>query len=286
MPQIIFATCDQQPLITADDEILADALSGLDVTAVPVPWTELDPHAVADAPPILLRSTWDYHRLPTMFRAWLEALDASERSIWNPAAVAKDNVDKIYLREIEAQGVAIPRTRWLEHVSLDEIRRTLDEERWPRAVLKPRIAATAYGTFLVDQNSVLDDNDLAPARASGALLQEVVPEVVEDGEISAVYFGGVFSHAIRKHAAAGEFRVQKDFGGRVVRAELSADQRAFADRVAALVPADCLYARIDFVETATGPLLMELELIEPELYFLSVPEAAPRLAQLIAGHLT
>lgn len=286
MAEVVFATCEQQPLITPDDQVLADALSRLGIAAIPIPWTELDPHAMSDAPPILLRSTWDYHRLPTMFRAWLDALDAVERSIWNPAAVAKDNVDKIYLRAIEAQGVAIPRTRWLEHATVDEIRRTLDDERWPRAVLKPRIAATAYGTFLVDRDTVLDDTDLAPARASGALLQEVVPEVVEHGEISAVYFDGIFSHAIRKHAAAGEFRVQKDFGGHVVRTSLSHSQQAFADRIAALVPANCLYARVDFVEAATGPLLMELELIEPELYFLSVPEAAPRLAQLIASHLS
>ena len=52
------------------------------------------------------------------------------------------------------------------------------------------------------------------------------------------------------------------------------------------VPAGCLYARVDVVESSRGPLLMELELIEPELYFLYVPEAATRLAALIARHLS
>ena len=285
MPQVVFATCDQQPLITADDQILADALRRLGVTATPVPWTEIDPYAVS-APPILLRSTWDYHRLPTMFQAWLEALEHSGRPTWNPAAVARNNIDKVYLRDIEGRGIAIPRTRWLDIAGLNTIHRALDEERWPRAVLKPRIAATAYGTFLVGPEAALSDIDLAPARASGALLQELIPEVAEHGEISAVYFDGVFSHAVSKHAAAGEFRVQKDFGGQVVNLTLSPGQRAFADRVAALVPVECLYARIDFVEAATGPLLMELELIEPELYFLSVPAGAERLARVIAARLS
>jgi hypothetical protein len=51
------------------------------------------------------------------------------------------------------------------------------------------------------------------------------------------------------------------------------------------VPSTCLYARVDIVEAARGPLLMELELIEPELYFLYVPEAADRLARLIVERL-
>ena len=63
-----------------------------------------------------------------------------------------------------------------------------------------------------------------------------MPEVVERGEISSVYFDGAFSHAVGKHAAEGDFRVQKDFGGRVVVTTLTDAQRAFADRVAAAVP--------------------------------------------------
>ena len=150
----------------------------------------------------------------------------------------------------------------------------------------PRIGATAYGTFLIDRDLSLSDDDLQPARASGALLQEVIPEIVERGEISLVYFGGAFSHAVVKRARAGEFRVQKDFGGHVEPTTPSAAVWAFADAVMSKVPADCLYARVDVVDTARGPLLMELELIEPELYFSIVPESANRLAELIVQALS
>jgi glutathione synthase/RimK-type ligase-like ATP-grasp enzyme len=282
---VVFATCDQPPLATADDQILADALTARGVNVTPIPWTEIDPFAILDAPPILLRSTWDYHRLPTMFTSWLQALDDSGRMCWNPPAVARENVDKIYLKNLEAAGIAIPITRWLDRVDGDAIQHALDAEGWSRAVLKPRIAATAYGTFLIERDSALSDDDLAPARSSGALLQEVIPEVIERGEISLVYFGGTFSHAVVKHAKAGEFRVQKDFGGRVEVTTPSPAICAFADRVMALVPPSCLYARIDVVEAARGALLMELELIEPELYFLYVPEAAGRLADLVVQRL-
>jgi glutathione synthase/RimK-type ligase-like ATP-grasp enzyme len=279
---VVFATCDHQPLITPDDQPLADALHACGVTVTPIPWTELDPFALLDAPPILLRSTWDYHRMPTMFTSWLRALEESGRRCWNPPAVARDNVDKVYLEHLAASGVPIPKTQWLDRIDGDVIRRALDDEGWPRAILKPRIAATAYGTFLVDRDSALSEEDLAPARSAGALLQEVIPEVIEHGEMSLVYFDGVFSHAVVKRAKHRDFRVQKDFGGRVDAVTPSATALAFADTVMAQVPATCLYARVDLVETARGPLLMELELIEPELYFLVVPEAAARFARLIA----
>ena len=283
---IIFATCDEQPLIAADDQILVDALTPLGISATPIPWTEIDPFAQVDAPPIVLRSTWDYHRIPTMFATWLGALQDSGRTVWNDPTIALGNIDKIYLKQLEAVGIAIPRTRWLDSVDQQSVRRTLQDERWTQAVLKPRIAATAYGTFLVTSETPLSHDDLAPARASGALLQEFVPEILDRGETSLMYCDGVFSHAVSKHAKAGDYRVQKDFGGDVVPVVPSPDVIAFADRVMSTLPSSCLYARVDVVETSREPVLMELELIEPELYFLVVPSAAGRFATTISDRLT
>ena len=285
--RLVFATCDRRPLIAPDDEPLAAALRARGVDVTPIPWTELDPYAILDAPPILLRSTWDYHLVPTMFLAWLGALEDSGRSVWNPAVIAKGNVDKIYLRDLEASGIPIPKTRWVDQILDGTLDHVLEEEGWTTAILKPRIAATAYGTFLIGRRSLPSDDDLAPARTTGALVQEVVPEVMERGEVSLVYFNGAFSHAVIKRAQAGDFRVQQDFGGRGEPIEPSAPLTAFADRViAAAVPSTLLYARVDVVESARGPLLMEVELIEPELYFLFVPDAATRMAQLIIERLS
>ena len=282
---VVFATCDHQPLTAEDDQPLADALKARGVDVMPIPWTELDPFAELDAPPILLRSTWDYHRLPTMFQAWLQALEVSGRATWNPPGIARGNVDKIYLKDLEAAGVATPRTTWLDRIDASSIDRVLDEQQLARAVLKPRIGATAYGTLLIERGSAPADEILHPARASGAMLQELIPEVFELGETSLVYLGGVFSHAVVKRAKPGDFRVQKDYGGRVDVTTPSPVLLAFANNVMTHVPSTCLYARVDVVESSRGPLLMELELIEPELFFLIVPEAAERFARLLVDRL-
>lgn len=282
---VLFATCDHQPLLTGDDHVLAAALARRGVTVTPMPWTEIDPYAVVDAPPVVLRSTWDYHRVPTLFRAWLQSLEDSGRAVWNAATTTSRNIDKIYLKQLHEAGIAVPVTRWLDTVTPEEVRVAIENAGWSQAVLKPRVAATAYGTYLVQPDTSWADLDLAPARASGALLQEFVPEIATRGEVSLVYIVGAFTHAVAKHARPGDFRVQKDFGGSVDRIDPSPAARAFADRVMAMAGGGTLYARVDLVETARGPLLMELELIEPELYFLLAPEAADRMADAILARL-
>ena len=283
---LLFATCDHQPLLTDDDAVLAAALRPLGIDVTPVPWTEIDPFAAIDAPPILLRSTWDYHRLPTMFGVWLQGLQDSGRTVWNSPETVLANIDKLYLRQLEERGIAIPKTRWLERPDAASIRTAMLAEGWQKAVLKPRIAATAYGTYLMATDTSPSEDELAPARASGALLQEYIAEVAAHGETSMVYCDGVFSHAVIKHARPGDFRVQKDFGGSVEAITPAAELIAFGDRVMATIPERPLYARVDVIESARGPLLMELELIEPELYFLVVPESAGRFAVAIQQRLT
>jgi len=283
---IVFATCAHQPFITADDQPLADALGALGYPVEPEPWTDIDPDTHLTSDPVVLRSTWDYHRVPTMFAAWLEAMADSGRPLWNPADVARGNIDKAYLQALEAAGIAIPKSRWLEKPAADAINAVLREEGWSQAVLKPRIGATAHGTFLISSGSLPSEDDLAPARASGGLVQEFIPEIRDRGEVSMVYAGGRFSHAVTKRAKDGDFRVQKDFGGVAEPMTPSAGLLDFGDSVMAQVPASCVYARVDIVESARGPLLMELELIEPELYFSVFPGSADRMARVIVDRLS
>jgi len=282
---VVFATCADQPFIAADDQPLADALGALGYRVEPEPWTDIDPETQLVSDPVVLRSTWDYHRVPTMFTAWLEAMADSRRPLLNPADVARGNIDKIYLQGLSAAGIAIPRSRWVEQPDASALAAIMRDEGWAQAVLKPRLSATADGTLFIANDARPSDDDLASARTSGALVQEFIPEIRDRGEVSLIYAGRVFSHAVLKRAADGDFRVQKDFGGAVEPLMPSAGLLEFGEAVMAQVPASCAYARVDIVESARGPLLMELELIEPELYFSIVPGSAERVAQAIVARL-
>ena len=160
----------------------------------------------------------------------------------------------------------------------------LAEEGWERAVLKPRISATAYGTVVVQPGARIDPDALAASAETGGLVQEFLPEIAM-GELSLIFIDGGFNHAVRKVPRQGDFRVQCEFGGRNVAVVPTPHAVQLAERTMATMTDPCIYGRVDLVETARGPLLMELELIEPELFFRLDPGAAPRLAAAVRRRL-
>jgi len=114
------------------------------------------------------------------------------------------------------------------------------------------------------------------------LLQEFRPEIMAAGETSLIFLAGRYSHTVRKIAKPGEFRVQGDHGGTVHPHEASTDEIAFAETAVAACPSPPCYARVDLLRTDDGRwLLMELELIEPELFFCFRPQAAEELAKVL-----
>lgn len=92
---------------------------------------------------------------------------------------------------------------------------------------------------------------------------------------------GAWSHSVLKRPARGDFRVQEELGGQSLPQEAPPELRALGSACLAEAPAPVLYARVDAVQTPAGPLLMELELIEPALYLGSTPGAGDRFAEAI-----
>jgi glutathione synthase/RimK-type ligase-like ATP-grasp enzyme len=94
----------------------------------------------------------------------------------------------------------------------------------------------------------------------------------------------VATHAVQKVPKAGDFRVQDDHGGSWSPYVPTPEEIAFAQQAIAAVEPRPAYGRVDFVRGNDGALqLMELELIEPELWLRSSPEAAARFAAAIAA---
>jgi hypothetical protein len=78
--------------------------------------------------------------------------------------------------------------------------------------------------------------------------------------------------------------VQDDFGGTVQPYQPTAEEIAFAEKVFAVCDPMPLYGRVDFVTDNEGQLaVVELEIIEPELWFRHHPPAAEVLADVLLG---
>ena len=274
---ITLATCRLLPALTPSDAVLQHALESRGADVVVAPWQDIDPAGPAAL--VCPRSTWDYFHCWPEFRRWLERF-AARPMLWNPLETLLWNADKRYLGELEDAGIALPFTRWFEPGERPDADAFLRLAGVPRAVLKPRVSGAAYATHVMEVGTRLGDAQWAPLEAVGSLLQAFVPEIA-GGEVSLVYLDGEFSHAAHKLPAAGDYRVQVDHGGTVEPFTPDAALRAFADRVLAAVSRPWLYARVDVVRTASGPVLMELELLEPDLFFTEAPAAAGRLADAL-----
>ena len=96
-------------------------------------------------------------------------------------------------------------------------------------------------------------------------------DILTTGEVSLVYVLDRYSHAVRKTPAAGDFRVQSDHGGSAHPHDpddpVLQQANAVVDAVRRRFPTSaCLYARVDGVVQDGQLLLMEIELIDPELF--------------------
>ena len=267
--QIAIVTCKQLPEPDLDAPALDQGLRAAGLEPVLVAW---DDPAVrwADYPLAIIRSTWNYFTDREGFVAWAERT-GSVTKLLNPASVVRWNTDKTYLREVEKRGVAIVPTAFVDQGQSIDIGQLMAERGWDPIVVKPVVSAGSYRTerFTKDQipaaQAFLDDL----VRSRGAMVQRFMASVDGYGERSIVWIDGAITHAIRKSPRfiGGDERVSEEV-------PVADDERAFAERAIEPFADELLYARIDVVRADDGSLcLMELELVEPSLFFVQCPRA-------------
>lgn len=288
--RVAFVTCGSVPDWEKDDRPLIAACRSRGVEAVEPRWDDPDFRWKSCAAAVV-RTTWDYMPRYVEFTAWAERAGAATR-LFNPPHVVRWNADKRYLRELEAAGVPLAPTEWIAPGDVPDVAALVARRGFRRAFLKPVVGASAIGTLRFDADAVgcaAAERHLATTPApAGFLLQPYLPSVETEGETSLIYFDGAFSHAVRKVPVAGDYRVQDDYGARDFPHAPAADETDLARRALAALPfpETPLYARVDLLrEDAGRPVLNELELIEPSLFFRHDPAAPARLVDALLRRL-
>lgn len=284
---VLLATAGHLPALDPDDAPLVDALRdrGLEIDVAvwddpAVDWTA--------AGIVVVRSTWDYTGRRDEFIAWAEQVGAGTR-LENPADVLRWNTHKSYLIELEERGAPVVPTAWLAQGDRVDLGELLAMRGWKRAVVKPAVDAGSRGLLRVEPDDLdAGQSHLRQLLARGDVMVQPYLEAIEtDGERSLVFIDGAFSHAVRKRPAAGEFRIQKSWGGRYEVEDVPDELRKLGEWILEVSGHEYLYARVDLLADADGiPQLAELELAEPSLYLSYVPAAATRLARAIEERLS
>jgi len=211
--------------------------------------------------------------------AWLDQVDGATR-LSNSASLIRWNIDKHYLRHLERVGVPIVPTHYVEPGEACDLEALL--ERWGALILKPAVSNAANDTIVVETaRPELGTAHLERTRERSMMVQPMIRSIHTTGERSQIYFAGELSHVIDKVPGAGDFRVQEHLGGTYRRVEPRPADLDLARKALGALDEVPLYARIDCVDIDGEPRLMEIELIEPDLYLRHAPDGMDRFCEAI-----
>jgi hypothetical protein len=300
--RIALATCAALPDL--DDAPLVAALRerGYEVSAPvwndqSVDWSTFDL--------VVVRSTWDYTERPRDFRWWAQRVGQVTRLL-NPPSVIAWNIDKTYQRTMESAGLPIVPTIWMDPERNFNARAI--HTRFPafgHFVIKPTVSAGSRDTGRYDAGetpsralAITHVKDLLGA-GRHVMVQRYLKQVDTVGETALVYFDGVLSHAVRKAPLlegpyrAGEmdgvlYKEEVMTAREPSEAELEVGRRVI-EALPTLVPGvdgTLPYARVDLIPDDEGnPVVLELELIEPSLFFAQAPGSVERFVDTIVARL-
>ena len=288
---ISFVTNEAWPSLTTDDQLLADHLRNKGILVTASIWNDKDiDWSLFDA--IVIRSTWDYHQKVDEFNAWLERLATLKRPVLNPVSILKWNLNKGYLVELHDDDKHVPPFAFCRQGSSVSLQELFETRGFTKAVVKPAVSGGSFNTWVSDALSAIEDEPKfrSMLETGDVIVQKFMDEIVEDGELSLMFFNKQYSHTILKKVKKGDFRVQSKFGGTVEKFEPAEAIIQYAGSLLADIEEPLLYARVDGVVSDGRFYLMELELIEPAL-FMAFDENASKnfhraLQALVPGKVT
>jgi glutathione synthase/RimK-type ligase-like ATP-grasp enzyme len=219
---------------------------------------------------VIVRSTWDYQNNHKKFLLVLENINNSSATLFNDFKTIKWNMNKTYLQDIQERGINIVPTIWEKNFTVEKLKKYFAVLSTDEIIIKPNISANADNTYLLKEGGI---ENFAPILSSvfksiNYMVQPFMKNIIREGEYSLFYFDGKYSHTILKTPKEDDFRVQEEHGGRLKLINADLQQQKIAQNIISKLNPIPLYARVDLVRDQKDSFaLMELELIEPSLYF-------------------
>lgn len=282
MKKVAFLTMDNLSGFVCYDDLLIEPLNDLNWSVDKISWRNENANW-NDYNAVIVRSTWDYQLEPGKFLRVLETINHSTAHLENSFLILKWNMNKKYLFDLHRKGVLIPETIWENSFTAERAKQYFDLLNTDEIIIKPNVSGNADNTFRIKKTEL---DEYLPVliqifNKREFMVQPFMINIIEEGEYSLFYFGGKFSHAILKTPRENDFRVQEEHGGILKSVEPTKEQLVQSENILSKIFPLPLYARIDFVRTMNNKwALMELELIEPSLYFNMDKESANRFAKI------
>ena len=200
------------------------------------------------------------------FFSFLGYLDQLNTTVANDPKKMRENTDKKYLIDLKEQGYPIIPTQILEEDdSLISIINRYEED----AVLKPRVLGEGGNSVkLATQFESAEEFQRYRDSQEGGVVIQPYMEGIKKGEISLFFLGDKYSHALLKKSMKGDFRVNLSFGAEYESYSPTRQELEIGFNIIDHYRDHNQMTRMDFVQSPEGPLIMEVERINPAPYIL------------------
>lgn len=272
--------------VLKEDRLVMDGLEKLNLRTIKKDWNDTN-FNWSSTKSAIFRSTWDYFDQFSNFRNWLE-LVKEQCYLINPYEQINWNLDKHYLLDLQKLDLPIVESVFVSKKTQLNLETISKSKNWKDIVIKPTISGAARHTYHLKNDEIkkFQDKWLSLTNNEDFMVQEFQKNILSSGEIAVMIFGGEYSHSVLKKAKKGDFRVQDDFGGSVEKINPSLEIIELAEKTVKSLKTMPLYARVDIIfDNVSNPVISELELIEPELWFRFKEESAYKLAEIVKDFL-
>lgn len=282
MKNIAFLSMDSLDGFVSDDELAIPFLNNLGFNVDTISWrqkNDWDKYEMA-----ILRTTWDYQNDPGYFLSVLNEINSSSAILQNDFELIKWNINKKYLKDLEGKNIDIVPTIWKEKFDDACLEDFFSYFNTEELIIKPVISANADNTFRIKKNEINNYNKELHKifKKVPFMIQPFMKNIIDEGEYSLFYFGNDYSHAILKKPKPKDFRVQEEHGGIITSIKPEKKLINIGRNIITLLSSVPLYSRIDLVRNSNNNFeLMEVELIEPALYFRTDALSPKRFASAI-----
>ncbi|HCK84168.1 MAG TPA: hypothetical protein DHW63_06535 [Hyphomonadaceae bacterium] len=227
----------------------------------------------------VIRTCWDYTERAREFVEAIAAYEQGGMRVLNSSSTVAWNARKTYLREL---GAAAIETVWSEQADARSVAHAFDALDAAELVVKPQVGAGSRETLRLKRNA-WNEADLLGGPQGPAMMQPYLRAIESEGERSLLWFGGKYSHAVRKVPAGNDWLANIPGKTRFFAEAPPASAIDVAEAARALAPADMLYVRIDLVLGDDDRWrVIEIEAIEPYLFLDFAPEGAVSFVDAIA----
>ena len=269
-----------------EDGLVIQGLEKLNLRTIKKDWNDSN-FNWSSTQSAIFRSTWNYFDQFSNFRNWLD-LVKDQCYLINPYEQINWNLDKHYLLDLQKLDLPIVESIFVSKKTQLNLVTISKNKNWKDIVIKPTISGAARHTYHLKNDEInnFQEKWLSLTNNEDFMVQEFQKNILSYGEIAVMLFGGKYSHSVLKKAKKGDFRVQDDFGGSVEKINPSLEIIEFAEKTVKSLKTLPLYARVDIIfDNGNNPVISELELIEPELWFRFKEESAYKLAEIVKDFL-